>query len=129
MTKVMDTMVQDQDRLPAQDLTQKPTQNHVLDLIRDPVHDPGQDLAPGQAHEVDQGQEVEAVHAGAIPHLAVGHVRIHVLGRGEGPDPDLVVHITTDIKDPEVCLRFPLGNAMLGVGITQKQAIAWGFLD
>lgn len=129
MTKVKNTMVQDQDQLPAHGLAQSPVPGHILDLAQDPVHDPI--LARGQAQGADQGQEVGAVHASIVPHLVVGHVP--VLGKRKDlthdPDLGLVVHITTDIEDPAVCLHFPPENGMLEAGTTLKVVIAWEFLD
>lgn len=98
MTKVKNTMVQDQDQRPAHGLAQSPVPGHILDLAQDPIHDPV--LARGQAQGADQGQEVGAVHASIVPHLVVGHVP--VLGKRKDlthdPDLGLVVHITTDIE-------------------------------
>lgn len=98
MTKVKNTMVRDQDQLPAHGLAQSPVPGHILDLAQDPVHDPV--LARGQVQGADQDQEVGAVHASIVPHLVVGHVP--VLGKGKDlthdPDRSLVVHITTDIE-------------------------------
>lgn len=98
MTKVKNTMVQDQDQRPAHGLAQSPVPGHILDLAQDPIHDPV--LTRGQAQGADQGQEVGAVHASIVPHLVAGHVP--VLGKGKDlthdPDLGLVVHITTDIE-------------------------------
>lgn len=98
MTKVKNTMVQDQDQLPAHGLAQSPVLDHILDLAQDPVHDPV--LVHGQAQGADQGQEVGAVHASIVPHLVVGHVPVLRKGKDLTHDPDrgLVVHITTDIE-------------------------------
>jgi len=132
-TKLRATMVQAQGLLPVRDLGQGLALDHVPDLDQDPDHNPDQSLAHDQVQDIDQAQEVEAVHVDAVPHLAVGHVPIHVQKRGE--DPGLVfgvaVHITTDRKDldPEVCRLFLPGNVMLEAGITPKRAIAWEFLD
>ena len=98
MIKVKNTMVQDQDQLPAHGLARSPVPDHILDLAQDPVHDPV--LARGQAQGADQGQEVGAVHASIVPHLVVGHVPILGKGKDLTHDPDLalVVHITTGIE-------------------------------
>lgn len=106
----------------AQDLVQGPTLDRIPDLVQDPDPTPDQDLTHDQAREVDHIQEVVAVLAGVALLLVVGLVHIHAQRRGEGPSLDLVVHITTDIKDPGVHLPFPQGNVMLEVGIIQKLA-------
>lgn len=88
--KLMNTMVQDQDQHPVQDLAQNPTLDHVQGLVQGLGLD--QDLALDlDLQEIDQGQGVEAVHGNVVHGLVVGHVR---LGGGENPDLDRAVHIT-----------------------------------
>ena len=94
-SKLMTTMVLGQDQLRIQDLVQNPALNHIQDPAQDHVRD--QDLGLGHGiQEIDQGQEVEAVHAvDAAPDLVAGQGHILTPRKGEGPDLALAVHITT----------------------------------
>lgn len=125
----MTTMVLGQDQLRIQDLVQNPALNHIQDPAQDHVRD--QDLGLGHGiQEIDQGQEVEAVHAvDAAPDLVAGQGHILTPRKGEGPDLALAVHITTGTEDQGVSHLFPPGSVTLGVGIIQKRATVLEFLD
>ena len=96
-TRVMVTMVQHQGHQ-VQDPAQGPAPNHVPDLVQDLAHTPDQDLTHDQAQDLDHVHEAEAVLAGVVPDLVVGLIHRRDLRKGEDPDLDPLVHITTDTK-------------------------------
>lgn len=116
-------MMQGPDRH-ALSLDQGLVQNHAPDQHQD--HARIQGLALVQAQGIDPAQKVEAVQGSIVPHHEVGPVRDQEGDEGQGLVPE--VRIITDTEGHVVDLHFPLGSAMLEVGITLKQAIAWVFL-
>lgn len=116
-------MMQGPDRH-ALSLDQGLVQNHAPDRHQD--HARIQGLALVQDQGIDPAQKVEAVQGSIVPHHVVGPVRDQEGDEGQGLVPE--VRIITDTEGHVVDLHFPLGSAMLEVGITLKQAIAWVFL-